>query len=200
MSPSRSQAVRLGAAILLLVLALVPAETMASTRGTTLRLSRPARIGGCCPLQIERLSSTSVSVLDTGTGFSASAGPFILGRSRLAGFVLLWAWVSERNDTNVADALTSGPHNWLLLARDGTHAAFPAVPPRHSGKLLAYVNALVADTNPENDGWIAFRVPRSSGPRFTLFWSDCRPRCDQADGISAYAPVVDVTTSPSRSA
>ena len=134
-----------------------------------------------------------MSVTDTGSGFSASAGPFVLGRSRLPGYALLWVWVTERNETNVAVPLVSGPRNWLLLARDGAHDAFPAAPPHHGGRLLAHANALVADTDPENDGWIAFRVPLHSGPRFTLFWSDCRPRCDQSDGIGSYAPVVDVT-------
>jgi hypothetical protein len=198
MSASRSWALRLGPAILLL-LALLPAGASAhAVRGPVLRLSRPARIGGCCPLEIARMSAASVSVTDMETGFSAAAGPFLLSRSRLPGYVILWVWISERNETNVADALVSGPRNWLLLARDGVHNAFPAAPPRHDAKKLAHVNALVADTDPENDGWIAFRFPLHTGPRFTLFWSDCRPRCDQSDGLPAYAPVVDVTVINSR--
>jgi hypothetical protein len=192
--------VRLAPAILLL-LVLLPAGTSAAVRtgsGSVLRLSRPAHTSGCCALEIEKLSETSVSVTDSDSGFSATAGPFTLSRSRLPGYQLLWVWVAERNGTNIADALVSGPGNWLLRARDGLHSAFAAAPPHHSGRALAHVNALVADTDPENDGWIVFRFPHYAGPRFTLYWSDCRPRCNQSAGITAYAPVVDITVGNGR--
>jgi hypothetical protein len=197
MPPLRSRVWLLGFAILL-ALALLPAGVSARSPSVPVfRLSRPLHEGGCCTLQIERLSATSVSVLDPASGFSAVAGPFVLRRSRLIGYAIVWIWVVERNESNIANALMSGPSNWLLRARDGLHSAFPAMPPHRGGHVLARVNALVADTDPENDGWIAFRIPLHSGPRFTLFWSNCRPRCDQDAGLAAYAAVVDLEISGS---
>lgn len=158
------------------------------------RLSRPPHSAGCCDLELTRLGADSATVTDSQTYFAATASRFMLSRSRSPGYVLLWVYVAEQNARDVASALVSGTSNWLLAGSgEADYRAYPGVPPRQTGTPFLHVDALVADTNPGNQGWIWFRLPRHSGKRFTLDWSDCRPRCNQALGREAYAPVVDLT-------
>lgn len=160
-------------------------------------LTRTTMKGGCCGLRLEALTPYSVTVADPTTGFSASAGHLILVAGRSRGIGLLWIYVTERNVASVAAGLDSGPANWLLKDTEGdAYTAYPGVPRRgprgRPGEALANVNSLRADTNPSNAGWIFFHLAGKTESRFTLYWSDCLPRCDARGQDAAYSPVADV--------
>lgn len=171
-----------------------PAAAAVRHHGVQVWLSRPSRTGGCCALKLTRLTADAAAVEDARSRFDATASRFLLARSRLPGYILLWVYVVERNEQNVAETMVSGPANWLLIGNDGVDRyAYSGVPRRQSGVALTLAAALSADTNPANEGWIWFRVPARSSTRYTLAWDDCRPRCNPAAGRSSFAPVVDVT-------
>jgi hypothetical protein len=119
----------------------------------------------------------------------------LLTRGQVRGFATLWLDVAERNQSSAMEGFDSGPNDWLLQGNEmlgGTYAAAAAVPPRIAGQPLLHIDSLHADTNPVNEGWIAFHIPVWKQKRYTLLWSDCMPRCGDLPAAQAYGPVADV--------
>lgn len=162
-------------------------------------LSRPLEKGGCCNLRLTDPNSASASATDSETHFSATAGSFLLSGGHVPGYAILWAYITERNLDNVALTLRSGPDNWLLVGKDRAETTFSAVagvPPHRTGMPLFRQDSLSADTNPENAGWISFRIPVRTLKHYILLWRDCMPGCATRPVDQGYSALVDLTIVP----